>query len=114
MKKKLFTTTLVAGAAAVAGALMYKVIKEQKTFSCDKWDVDIAKRYRMADSLIRSDALMGKSKSEILSLLGVNGLKSNNDTTMEYYLNHDTENPKLLIIEFDENEDKVINVTACV
>lgn len=113
MKKKLFTTTLIAGATAAAGALIYKFTREQKNFTCDKWDVDINKRYRMADSLIKSDALMGKDKNEVLSILGVNGLKSNTADTMEYYLSEDTENPKILIITFDE-EEKVSNVTACV
>ena len=46
-------------------------------------------------------------------MLGVNGLKSNTKESMEYFLNEDEENPKLLIIEFDENE-LVKNVTACV
>ena len=113
MKKKFLTTTLIAGAAAAAGAIIYKITKEQKTFTCDKWDVDINKGYRMADSLIKSDALMGKTKDEVLSILGVNGLKSNTAESMEYYLSQDTENPKLLIIEFNE-EEKVANVTACV
>lgn len=113
MKKKLLTTTIIAGVAAVAGAVIYKVVKDQKTFSCDKWDIDIKKRYRMADNLIRSNTLIGKSKNEVLQILGINGLKSNNDDTMEYYLSQDTENPKLLIVSFDD-EEKVIDVSACV
>ena len=112
-KKNLITTTIIAGLAAVAGAVVYKVAKDQMTFSCDKWDVDIAKRYRMADNLIRSEALIGKTKDEILTMLGINGLKSNTDETMEYYLNQDAENQKLLIIEFSE-EGKVVSATACV
>lgn len=113
MKKKFLTTTLIAGAAATLGAYIYKMAKDNMKFSCDRWDIDIKKRYRMADSLIRSEVLFGKDKKEVLSILGVNGLKSNNNDTMEYYLSEDTENPKLLIIEFDEDE-KVKNVTACV
>lgn len=113
MKKKFFTTTLIAGTAAALGAFAYKMAKDNMKFNCDRWDIDIKKRYRMADSLIRSEALFGKDKKEVLSILGINGLKSNAGDTMEYYLNEDTENPKLLIIEFDEDE-KVKNVTACV
>ena len=113
MKKKFLATTIIAGAAAAAGALIYKTAKDRKVFTYEKWDVDIDKRYKMADSLIRSEVLIGKDKQEVLSILGVNGLKSNSGNTMEYYLNEDTENPKLLIIEFDE-EDKVITATACV
>ena len=59
------------------------------------------------------ETLLGKTKDEVLSILGVNGLKSNTAESMEYYLSQDTENPKLLIIEFNE-EEKVANVTACV
>ncbi|MBE7029481.1 MAG: hypothetical protein E7405_04455 [Ruminococcaceae bacterium] len=114
MKKKSFiTSTIIAGIAAVAGAVVYKVAKDQMTFSCDRWDIDIAKRYRMADNLIRSEALIGKEKDEVLSILGINGLKSNTDDSMEYYLNQDTENPKLLIIQFGE-DGKVTSATACV
>ena len=113
MKKKFLTTTIIAGAAAAAGAVIYKMTKDSKNFSCDRWDVDIKKRYKMADSLIRSDALSGKTKKDVLSILGVNGLKSNTASSMEYFLSEDEENPKLLIIEFDENE-VVTNVTACV
>ena len=57
MKKKLLTTGLIAGAAAVAGALIYKYTREQIIFSCDRWDIDINKRFRMADNLIKSGAL---------------------------------------------------------
>ena len=113
MKKKLLTTGLIAGAAAVAGALFYKYTREQIIFSCDRWDIDINKRFRMADNLIKSGALMDLTRDEVLSMLGVNGLKSNTKEAMEYFLNEDEENPKLLIIEFGEDE-KVVNVTACV
>ena len=113
MKKKFLTTTLIAGACAMAGAIIYKMNKDSKNFSCDRWDIDIARRYKMADSLIRSEALNGKTKKEVLSILGVNGLKSNTGASMEYYLNQDEENPKLLIIEFDEDET-VTNVAACI
>ena len=113
MKKKLITTGLIAGAAAVAGALIYKYTREQIIFSCDRWDIDINKRFRMADNLIKSGALMDLTRDEVLSMLGVNGLKSNTKEAMEYFLNEDEENPKLLIIEFGEDE-KVVNVTACV
>ncbi len=113
MKKKLLTTGLIAGAAAVAGALIYKYTKEQIIFSCDRWDIDINKRFRMADNLIKSGALSGLTKDQVISMLGVNGLKSNTKDSMEYFLNDDEENPKLLIIEFGEDET-VDNVTACV
>ncbi len=113
MKKKLLTTGIIAGAAAVCGALIYKYTREQIIFSCDRWDVDINKRFRMADNLIKSNALADLSKDEVLSLLGVNGLKSNTKDCMEYFLNEDEENPKLLIIDFGE-DGLVSNVTACV
>ena len=113
MKKKLVTTTILAGITAAAGAVLYKMNKDQKKFTTEKWDTDISKRFKMADSLIRSEVLIGKKREDVLSILGINGLKSNSKDTIEYYLNLDSDEPKLLIINFDE-EEKVTGVTACV
>ena len=113
MKKNGFLKAiLMAGAPAAAGAVIYKINKDQKTFSKEKWDGDVSKRYRMADDLIRSENLVGMERAEVIELLGVNGLRCNTVETMEYYLALETEEPKLLILDFDE-EDKVVNCTAC-
>ena len=113
MKKNGFLkAVLMAGATAAAGAVIYKINKDQKTFSKEKWDGDVSKRYKMADDLIRSEELIGMEREKVIELLGVNGLRSNTSESMEYYLGLETEEPKLLILDFDE-EDKIVKCTAC-
>ena len=111
-KNNLVTTLVMAGATAVAGAVLYKFNKDRKTFSKEKWDADVSKRYLMADHLVRSESLIGMERNEITELLGVNGLRSNTNESIEYYLSLDMEEPKLLILDFDD-ENKVEKCTAC-
>ncbi|MBQ4109515.1 MAG: hypothetical protein IJC74_01400 [Clostridia bacterium] len=116
MKKinKLFTTGVIAGLSAAAGAVVYTINKNKKVFSREKWNVDVENRFRMSDSLIREGEIIGMDRQEVIDFLGINGLKSNTKDTMEYYLSaEDIEQPKILIIDFDE-DNKVINCTACV
>ncbi len=113
MKKNGFLkAVLMAGATAAAGAVIYKINKDQKIFSKEKWDSDVSKRYKMADDLIRSEELIGMEREKVIELLGINGLRSNTNESMEYYLGLETEEPKLLILDFDE-EDKIVKCTAC-
>ena len=111
-KKKFITTAIITGVAAAVGAVIYKKEKETRNFTEEKWNEDVSKRYKMADSLIRSERLIGASRQEIIALLGINGLRSNTEESIEYYLSLDTESPKLLILEFNE-EDKVANCAVC-
>jgi len=111
-KKGFLTTAVMAGVTAIAGAALYKINKDQKTFSKEKWDNDVSKRYKMADHLIRSEELVGMEREKVLALLGINGLRSNTKEAIEYYLALETEEPKLLILDFDE-EEKVTKCTAC-
>jgi len=115
MKKgKVFGAAALAGLSAIAGVVAYKLNKEKKTFTKEKWSSDVNKRYKMVDSLISEGGLVGKSRSEIIDLLGVNGLRSNTGESIEYYLASESEEDvKILILEFDE-EDKVVRCTACV
>lgn len=116
MKKKngILGAAIVAGVSAIAGYAAYRINKEQKTFSGEKWNSDVNKRYRMVDSLIRDGGLVGKTRSEVIDLLGINGLRSNTSEAMEYYLApQNGEEVKILILEFDEN-DTVESCTACV
>ena len=115
MKKgKIFSAAAVAGLSALAGLAVYKMNKEKKSFTKEKWSSDVNKRYKMVDSLISEGGLVGKSRSDIIDLLGVNGLRSNTGDSIEYFLSPETdEEVKLLVLEFDEN-DVVIRCTACV
>lgn len=112
-KKNFISAALITGVTAGVGALAYKLRKDQKTFTVEKWNSDISKRYRMVDNLIRTENLIGKTREEIVSYLGINGLRRNEESTMEYYLSLDTEEPKLLIIELSE-EEKAVNCYACI
>ena len=113
-KSKLFGAAAVAGLSALAGIAAYKLNKEKKSFTKEKWSSDVNKRYRMVDSLISEGGLVGKTRSEIIDLLGVNGLRSNTADSIEYYLaSENDEEIKILILEFDE-DDKVTHCTACV
>lgn len=113
-KSKLFGAAALAGISALAGFAAYKINKQKKTFSKEKWSSDVNKRFKMVDSLISEGELIGKSRSQIIDLLGVNGMRSNTGDSIEYYLaSENDEEVKILILEFDEN-DTVINCTACV
>ena len=115
MKKgKVLGAAVVAGISALAGYAAYKINKQQKTFTKEKWSTDVNRRYKMVDSLISDGELIGKSRSDIIDLLGVNGMRSNTGDSIEYYLaSENDEEVKILILEFDEN-DTVVNCTACV
>ncbi len=115
MKKgKIFSAAAVAGISALAGFAMYKMNKEKKAFTKEKWSSDVNKRYKMVDSLISEGGLTGKTRSEIIDLLGVNGLRCNTADSIEYFLAPETdEEVKILVLEFDEN-DTVVRCTACV
>ena len=113
MKKKGLLTTVVMAGVAAAGAVVYKMNKERKLFSKEKWNNDVSKRYLMADNLIRSEQLIGMERKNVIELLGINGLRSNTTESIEYYLSLETEEPKLLILDFDE-DDKVCNAVVCV
>ncbi len=114
MKKKgFFIASAIAAASAAAGAVVYQFNKERKTFTKEKWDRDISNRHRMADSLIRDYIVIGMARDEVIELLGINGIKNNTKNSMEYYIGLETEQPKILIIDFDD-EDKVQKCTACV
>ena len=115
MKKKngLLGAAIIAGVSAIAGFAAYKINKEQKSFTSEKWNSDVNKRYRMVDSLIRDGGLVGKTRTEIIEVLGINGLRSNTKESMEYYIAPQNDEVKILILEFDEN-DVVVNCTACV
>lgn len=113
-KSKIFGAAAVAGFSALAGFAAYKLNKEKKSFTKEKWSSDVNKRYKMVDSLISEGGLVGKTRSEIIDLLGVNGLRSNTAESIEYYLAAENgEEVKILILEFDE-DDKVSRCTACV
>lgn len=114
MKKRgFFIASAVAAVSAAAGAVAFKFNKERRTFTKEKWDRDVANRYKMADSLIRDHIVIGMTRNEVIELLGINGIKNNKKESMEYYIGLETEQPKILIIDFDE-EDKVQKCTACV
>ncbi len=114
MKKKgFFIASAIAAASAAAGAAIYQLNKERKTFSKEKWEKDIANRYKLVDSLIRDHIIIGMSRDDVITMLGINGIKNNTKDAMEYYIGLETEEPKILIIDFDE-EDKVQKCTACV
>ena len=65
-KKNIFTAAVMAGATAIAGAAIYKLNKDRKVFSKEKWDEDISNRYLMADNLVRTNTLIGLSRSEVI------------------------------------------------
>ena len=113
-KRSVLGAAAFAGISALAGFAVYKMNKEKKTFTTEKWSCDVNKRYKMVDSLISEGGLVGKSRSEIIDLLGVNGLRCNTADSIEYFLAPETEEEvKILVLEFDEN-DMVVRCTACV
>lgn len=114
MKKRgIFGAVAAAGISVAAVIAAYKMNQNKKVFTREKWNDSVNKRYKMADSLISDGGLIGKKRSEIIDLLGINGLRSNTKDSMEYYLGSESEDElKILILDFDE-EDTVINCTAC-
>lgn len=54
-------------------------------FDKNKWDTDKDKRYELSEDLIESNMLIGKTKAEVLQILGDEGGKDNQDY-WRYYL----------------------------
>lgn len=86
--------TLIAGTVIIAPLLYlvfvlaffsYLSIKPQHEFNKEKWLADKHSRFEMRDDIIESKILIGKSKSEIIDLIGKPESK---DTTelWKYYL----------------------------
>lgn len=113
-KRSIFGAAAAAGLSALAGFAAYKLNKSTKEFTSEKWNSSVNKRYKMVDSLISDGGLIGKKRSEVIDLLGINGLRANTKESMEYYLASESEDDlKILILDLDE-DDTVIKCTACV
>ena len=113
-KRSILGAAAAAGLSALAGFAAYKMNKSTKEFTREKWNSSVNKRYRMVDSLISDGGLIGKKRSEVIDLLGINGLRANTRDSLEYYLaSENDEDLKILILDIDE-DDTVVKCTACV
>ena len=93
--------------------IMFYILSYYPTQEFDKnlWDQKIEERYKMSQDIIDNNLLIGKSKEEVIELLG-NDFSTYKENIIEYYLgfvpgfiNID---PDCLFIYFEDN--KVIKV----
>ena len=95
----------------VSFIILFMIInyRPSRDFDKIKWREDIEKRYEFAEDLIESDLLIGKTKNQVISILGDDHNNMNQDT-WSYYLGYGSENidPDSLYIEFKNG--KVIRV----
>ena len=100
----------------ILAVLFYINSAPDRVFDRDWWLNNSNKRYEMAGDIINSGMLLGKTKQEVVSLLGSDYVDSgNNDVpSIGYDLGFSSEAmnlpDKMLNIEFDGN--KVINVSV--
>lgn len=90
--------------------LLYLNYQPSHTFTKERWSIDKQKRYELFGDIIKSKMLIGKTKSEVINLLGMdqNNIDKNRWT---YYLGITSGlgiDPDILEIEFKEG--KVIRV----
>jgi hypothetical protein len=81
----------------------------ERDFEKEKWRTDIEKRYEMTDDLVDNEKLIGKTKEEIIELLGQE--ENNLDSSLwTYYIGYKPSiigiDPDVFEIEF--KDDKVI------
>lgn len=57
----------------------------EERFSKEKWKAEPTRRYKMVDDLIESQILKGKSKEEVILMLGYPNLRSDNDNDVFAY-----------------------------
>ncbi len=76
------------------------------SFDKNKWMNDKEERYELSGDLIKSKMLLGKTKQEVIQLLGDEG-KTNDENTWNYKLGFRPElfniDPDYLEIEFKDN-----------
>ena len=87
----------------------------ERAFNQEWWLNNSNKRYEMADDIINSGMLLGKSKQEVIQLLGEDYVNNENEEqAIGYDLGLSSESPylpdKILNIEFEG--DKVVNVSV--
>jgi hypothetical protein len=91
----------------------------EKYFDTDNWKDDPTLRYEMSDDLIKTNLLMGKTKDEVIALLGTNDWLSWNDAIngkdyniWNYGLGIEpgafNQNKDILLVTFENN--KVVSV----
>ena len=100
----------------ILAVLFYINSASDRVFDRDWWLNNSNKRYEMAGDIINSGMLLGKTKQEVISLLGSDYVDSGNTdvSSIGYDLGFSSEAmnlpDKMLNIEFDG--DKVINVSV--
>ena len=91
---------------------MYISYYPSKDFDKSEWNTNIETRYEYSEDIIESKILIGKTKEQVIELLGVNYLSSSNDNQIEYELGYVPGlfniDPDFLQIKLQDN--KVIEV----
>ena len=83
----------------------------KEEFSKEKWDNNIEKRYVMSKDIMKNKILIGKTKDEVIELLG-DGFREHNEKHISYYLGYlpgMSLDPDILEIFFEN--DRVVKVS---
>ena len=71
-------------------------------FNVNDWNSLCEERYKMLSSLTEQYKLIGMNRDEILELLGTNGIYTNNNEVLEYYVAKGVGDPLFFGIYFNE------------
>lgn len=92
--------------------IFYASYYPEEKFSKEKWDTNIEERYSMSKDIIKSDILIGKTRIEIITLLGDDYYEYDKDH-IGYYIGFVPQiigiDPDILDIYF--KDEKVIKVS---
>jgi ABC-type transport system involved in cytochrome bd biosynthesis fused ATPase/permease subunit len=114
IRKKLILhiITILSSLIAIIGIILalvtFKVLTfyETRVFDRYSWEENREDRYQMVDNLVSSGILNGKTKKEVVSILGIDSDTTKNELTYMLSIKFDesTSIPSLLKIEFHEKK----------
>lgn len=100
--KKIIVLLLVIGAVCISAIITIN-FKVDNSFNQEIWNTDLSKRKEMLKDLINSNQIIGKSKAELIDLLGENYKITDSDTSLGYIVATNLGDPLCFIIFFDDN-----------
>lgn len=72
-------------------------------FSKAKWENNVSNRYYMIDDIEKNHNIIGKSKNEVIDLLGKNFIENNEDSTIMYEIEYSLVSVQYYVLYFENN-----------
>ena len=100
--KKFIVLLLVSSVVCISTVIAIH-FKTDNSFNQEIWNTNIDKRKGMIKDLIESNQILGKSKEELITLLGENYKITDSDTALGYIVASNLGDPLCFVILFDDN-----------